>query len=156
MLVNAPHLLYNRHHHPLWIFRRLTPNPKSAVVFIAGSVFLLYIITDKVELDSDLGVRALFFTTLALMPLGRLALVLVDWRTRNIRLYSDGRLDYVSGIFHRRGQSVSTRFGFIQYRYPSSFRVWLDCADLILPFDAGMITDIPDFKQFWDIAQGRV
>lgn len=152
MLGNIPILRYDRHHHWMWVLRRIVP-PSRVFVSIALIVFIGIIIINTIfEFLSLIG---LFTLSILIIQTGWLGYVYLDWRTRNIRLYSDGRLDYEFGILYRDGKSVSMRFGAVRYRYHNRIGTLLDCADLVLPFDAGILEDIGYFREFWNIAQGR-
>ena len=155
MLGNVPWLRYNRHHHWLWILRRSFPSTKQATTvdscFLAG----LIVVANLFEFEVILSLW-IFIFGIILVEVSWLTYVFLDWRTRHIRLFSDGRLDYEYGILFRKGISVSMRFGSVRYLYRDRIGTWLDCADILLPFDAGTLEDISDFRLFWDIAQGRV
>jgi hypothetical protein len=34
----------------------------------------------------------------------------------------------------------------LRYHYHDRIGTWLDCADLLLPLDTGIVPDIPDFQ----------
>lgn len=150
----APTLRYARRHHWIWIVRRSRPLVSLARVLLVGILVmrvLLLLQPDGLTFLSPLPVMLI----LSIPPLYRLAVTLIDWYRRTIRLYSDGRLDYTEGIFSRHCTSVSTRFGAIHFHYRNETAMLLDCADIDLPFNGGTIEAVPDFRRFWEIAQGR-
>lgn len=157
MLGNVPFCRYYRHHHVLWIVRKAFPTKnirKVILVLLFAGLVLTPVYLDG-NMISGMGLGFIFIGILSTEMLW-LGYTVLDWKTRTIRLYSDGRLDYEYGILFRKGISVSMRFGTVQYVFHDRIGTWLDCADLLLPFDAGTISDIPDFTVFWSIAQGRV
>ena len=154
MILNPPVLLYDKHHHPLWILRRLWPRGKMLLLSAGFPPTLTGLMWFDADGMTVLWVAAAFVvvTLAAFAPLGY---VLLDWRTRHIRLYSDGRLEYQYGIWDQNVINAPMRFGVVRYRYHDRIGKWLDCADVYLPFDAGVIPDVADFEEFWDLAQGR-
>ena len=155
MFTNVTVERYHRRHHWLWILRRLFCRPQHLVVWCVLILIALWLM---VEGQSDhlklFGGSVLF--VLLLISVAYFSSVILDWHMRHIRVFSDGRLDYETGILSPKCTSLSLRFGVIRYVFHDRIGHWLDCGDLILPFGEGCIEDIPDFKVFWDIAQGRI
>ena len=155
---NSPILTYEYRHHWQWLLRRMSaPLLRLAIwSLIALSIFLLmvHVLRD----NAILYPYFLLLPTLLLIvrEIFYLAYIYLDWMSRKIRLYSDGRLEYICGILIKKGLSVQTRFGVIRYKYRNRINHWLDCADLELPFGAGQIEDIPRFRLFWELVHNRI
>ena len=156
MLPNPqPTVRFESRHHWKWMTRRILLGPKKSLFLASGCLIIIIL----VNASSDLSLfifPIIFFGSLILSEGLRLFWIYMDWKSRSIRLYSDGRLEYEYGIWTRHGLSVSLRFGSVRYDYRDRMDSYLDCADVVLPFDSGIVEAIPRFHTFWEISQGRI
>lgn len=154
--VHPTPLRYERRHHWRWLVRRMFPAVLRLAIWSAAIGFILSRPGMQYGIPAEVfAILVILFLLVLLESLG-LLFIYYDWRTRTIRLFADGRLDYEYGIFVRKGIGISARFGALRYNFNDFLGRFLDCADLILPFDGGVIKDIPSFHFFWEVAQGRI
>ena len=154
MLPNIPNLVYDRHHHWIWLLRRAWPHGKLLALMSVLALALSAAMWSAVDGQIVLWVAGLFGISGAIEA-PWFGYIWLDWRTRRIRLYSDGRMEYAYGILDSNVTNAPMRFGVVRYHYHDRIGKWLDYADLFLPFEAGVIPDIADFETFWNLAQGR-
>lgn len=154
MLENNPYPRYNRRHHPAWIFRHSFPSGKYLWSWLPTLLVGILMVINKVG-DVFLILLGAILALMTLNILTRLLCYFLKWLFRRIHLYSDGRMEYKYGIWSNDVISASMRFGIVRYRYHDRIGRWLDYADLELPFNEGTIECVPNFREFWEIAQGR-
>lgn len=142
-------------HHWTWIAQRLGIfTGRTLLIIISVMVLLIAMLSSR-----DAGLMMIFGAfTLAWITFGgvKVAKIYLEWRSRYIRLYSDGRLEYQYGVLKREGLSISLRLGAVRYFHNNLIEEYLDCANIVLPFDNGTLESIPNFRLFWEISQGRI
>ena len=154
MIANRPVERYSRRHHWVWILRQAMRNPGLLLGWGALFLFAGFLWTHG-QSSAVQAAGGLYALIMLLVGAAFLVGVILDWSVRRIRLFSDGRLDYQSGVLSPKCLSLSMQFGMIRYVFHGRISAWQGCADLILPFGEGSIEDIADFRRFWELAQGR-
>jgi hypothetical protein len=152
-----PTIRFESRHHWIWIIRHMRPVLGRYKILFFGVAGLLFLLLFLIGSDIELIIFPGFvFTAWILIEGGNVFWIYMDWKSRNIRLYSDGRLEYEFGVWKREGFTLSMRFGSVKYSNTHWMDKYLNCADVILPHDHLTLEAVPQFRTFWRISLGRI